>query len=208
MDGNRFDDVTRTLARSGSRRQALKALAGSLVAAIAWPHRAEAARCPRGQRCRRICCSAGTTCCGSYCADLQTNLGNCGACGNDCSQQGGGACCGGICCSRYASTDSGCCNGVCPMEVDCGFETTNFYDPQGCTLGCTCTPPPGSDCPTGCGTPTADGCVCDPNQQFCTGNVSGCRDLRVDAYNCGSCGNVCGGGLIPTGTCVNGECVL
>jgi hypothetical protein len=39
MDSNRFDDLTRTLAQGTSRRQALKALGGSLLAALV-PHSA------------------------------------------------------------------------------------------------------------------------------------------------------------------------
>jgi hypothetical protein len=43
MDGNRFDDLTRALAATRSRRQVLKGLAATAVAAIAGPHAAGAA---------------------------------------------------------------------------------------------------------------------------------------------------------------------
>jgi hypothetical protein len=47
-----------------------------------------------------ICCGSGRSCCGSYCADLASDVYNCGACGNVCRQPGPneyGACVSGKC---------------------------------------------------------------------------------------------------------------
>jgi hypothetical protein len=50
-------------------------------------------------------CPPGWRCCGSGCADIESDPGNCGSCGNRCSS--GQTCCNGRCCSGP------CCDGKC-----------------------------------------------------------------------------------------------
>jgi hypothetical protein len=60
-------------------------------------------------------CAPGLTDCGGYCADLQTDDNNCGACGNYCILFDP-VCQGGSCCAPTAfscSDDEDCCSGNC-----------------------------------------------------------------------------------------------
>lgn len=135
------------------------------------------------------CCASGEVCCGNtYCTELASDFGNCGACGYECAPPGPwelGACIDGRCeywCADYAVD----CQGVCAvLELDdnnCGAcgnvcpEETPY-----CVWG-VC-----SECPGG--------------QTKCDGV---CVDLNTDVFNCGACGYVCSG---PNEYCDGGVCV-
>jgi hypothetical protein len=66
---DRFDSLSRAMARGMSRRQAVKGLAaamGGAVVAAALPASAGAVNCPRGlgfRKCGSSCCVPGTVCC-------------------------------------------------------------------------------------------------------------------------------------------------
>jgi len=92
MDGQRFDDLTRALGATRSRRQVLRALAGAAAAALTGAaHRrpAAAADCGRdGEPCG--CCRGGLTCTnGTCCPDERACNGACCPSGHRCE---GGAC--------------------------------------------------------------------------------------------------------------------
>jgi hypothetical protein len=140
-----------------------------------------------------VCCSAGLSSCGSYCADLVNDPYNCGACGYVCDEPGPyefGACIDGHC--EYACAEGAAyCNGFC---------TFLSWDPNNCG-GC------GNVCPESApycaeGVCT-DSAPCPGAQTRCSGV---CYDLNNDPNNCGaSCATrmVCG----QFETCTGGVCV-
>ncbi len=184
MDPHRFDALTRSLARSRSRRHLARMAGAALLSALGLDglqSGADARVCRIvGERCddRLLCCGPGHVCvrgrcacgagytdCGGGCVDLSTDTANCGACGNVCDQ--GTACCNGICCRNDYDV---CCGGECTdleySDVNCG--------------GC------GQECPAGL---------------RCCG--SRCRDLTDDDARCGGCSHDC---ATRGGTCENERC--
>jgi hypothetical protein len=79
------------------------------------------------------CCAAWQDCCGNYCADLDTDIHNCGACGDACDDpgiNGYAVCVSGTCqyffCSpatdyMWDSSNCGRCGNVCPFGTACAF---------------------------------------------------------------------------------------
>ena len=87
-----------------------------------------------------FCCRTGQTACGSYCADLANDPGNCGTCGSACPEPGPleyGACVDGEC--RYTCFARAVyCDGACTfLDADddncggcgivCGDNSTCYY---------------------------------------------------------------------------------
>ncbi len=165
--------------------------------------------CPSGQICYGGACSgtcgdgkSGQTTCGgeggpSYCANLQSDNANCGACGKACP------------------SDQVCANGTCresctPDQTKCGGEGGPAYcanlqsDNANCGI-----------CGKTCGTLSsciAGACVaqCTQNQLTCIPDAGTpyCTDYLSDNANCGGCGKacpsnkpVCAGGICSDGTC-------
>lgn len=134
-----------------------------------------------------ICCGNGTVCCGNYCADLEGDPYNCGACGRVCEDPGPwemGACIFGECWYQ-------CVEGAVYCNGNCTFLD---WDPYNCgECGNVC-PESASYCRQGiCG-------VCPAGQVLCGDS---CVDLASDPDNCGACGSVCGG---ATPYCSQGAC--
>lgn len=158
-----------------------------------------------------VCCAAGQTSCGSYCADLAFDPDNCGACGNVCADPGPyekGMCVYGQC--EYA-----CYEGAVDCDGRCTFVE---WDPNNCgACGNVCEGPNSScyqgtcshctpSCPEGwCGGDGCGGvCAC-PSGMYCEQNgwcyadcvfpfiLCGgvCVDPTSDRYNCGGCGVQC-----------------
>lgn len=76
-------------------------------------------------------CAVGLTNCGGFCTDLSTDHGNCGACGNRCSQVCGPDCnCVAGTCTRYCGGGLTNCGNVC---VDLLNDGTNC---GGCGIVC------------------------------------------------------------------------
>jgi hypothetical protein len=169
-----------------------------------------------------LCCGAGQTSCGNYCADLANDPYNCGACGYACDQPGPyeyGACLDGEC--RYACVEGAadCGDGACtPLWSDpnncgacgnvCGGPNPSCY--QGACSHCTGYCPEGwcggDGCGGECACPSGTYCesnwcysICAPGQTWCD---PACVDLSSDSYNCGACGNVCEPGFV----CSSGAC--
>jgi hypothetical protein len=124
--------------------------------------------------CGTACCDPSTpNCCGSTCTDLQTDVNNCGSCGNICP--GGDTCVAGQCVSQETCTGQVCGEFVagCDNNVNCFcFETAEGG--SACTANFFCSNPTcntSADCPAGtvctvntcCDTPTCGGAACTPD---------------------------------------------
>ncbi len=189
MDAQRFDNLTRALARRTSRRAVLRraasgAAGGLLVGAGI---RAAAAQ---------AVCADGQTDCGGVCVDLLTDLNNCGLCGAVCeSGLVAVACIAGECVRTSCPAALTTCGDDpnLPYEEHC-FDLSS--DPSNCgACGNACA---SGVCSGGVCAPAA-GEVCAEGQADCGGV---CVDTCCDNNNCGACGNVCGDGL----TCFEGIC--
>jgi hypothetical protein len=108
----------------------------------------------------RILEDAGTACDG---VDLQTDLNNCGMCGNVCI---------------FTGADAMCVKGECAIGECHEDRYNNDGDPDnGCEYACA---------------PAADGLeICDNRDNDCDGVVDNGFDLTTDSENCGVCGNAC-----------------
>lgn len=160
------------------------------------------------------------TCGGSVCVDLDTDLDDCGACGNacpstavceagSCSCSGAMSLCGDTCVdtqsdpSHCGQCDTRCAAGSACSQGQCDCLGTL----EACGGACVDT---GSD-PAHCG---ACDKACDPSQVCLDGSCSdGCGDLTqcgqacvdtaTNAFHCGQCDNACLDGL----ECRDGACV-
>jgi hypothetical protein len=141
MDGSRFDQLARALARGRTRRGilgGLAALAGGAVTA----NRAGAVICPPGQYAgsggRCLCkltgrppgangcpCGAGQTNCSGTCVNLSSDLANCGSCGNACPGVPNGVpvCIGGGCDIECALAADPCGGECCGDGEFCEADT-------------------------------------------------------------------------------------
>ena len=178
---HQFDVLTRVFASCTSRRKALALLAAMTVT---------------GSRPGRVAaqgdastCEAGLTDCGGVCVDLQSDMNNCGACGE-------------VCESGLVPVEcrSGVCERAnCPVGIEyCGIEDgcrDLTSDPEHCGA---CANPCASGVCSG-GVCAADGGTCAEGQTDCGGI---CVDTCCNNSHCGACGNVC-----PSGTsCFEGIC--
>ena len=134
METQRFDDFVRSWAAGGTRRAALRLLAGGGLAALLAGRPGEAAAdCPRRRRCGQDCCRSEEVCLGGRCRAK----GPCGdapclgkRCGSDedfcfctSSVEGIGFCLDGFAasCTRYEPCTSSrqCPDGLCLATADC-----------------------------------------------------------------------------------------
>ncbi len=152
-------------------------------------------------------CPSGQTTCAGICVNTQTNVSNCGSCGNACpiAPNATPSCAGGNC-SLVCNAGYGDCN---INSVD-GCEASVLSDVNNCGA---C----GNICPTPAnGTRTCTngtcGVSCNPGFANCDNNsANGCEvNLNTSSSNCGACGNVCqaqGASTCgTTGTCQAGVC--
>ena len=133
----------------------------------------------------QVCPIGQAQCAGGTCANLATDVQNCGSCGAACGS-------GQIC-------EAGICTGAaaCPSGQSlCGGACRNLAtDPQNCgSCGRTCAP--GQTCAAGV---CAGAATCPSGQSLCGG---ACDNLATDPQNCGSCGRTCA----PGQTCAAGVC--
>ena len=129
------------------------------------------------------CLLQGKRTCSGACADLSSDVFNCGSCGNICDQ--GFKCIGGQC-------SLGCAQGYDECRYDCVNLKT---DPENCgDCGISCDTNKNQVCKNGLCACKGDMLICDPKV--------GCSDVDSNPKQCGSCNNVCS----PTETCVQGHC--
>jgi hypothetical protein len=183
MDEQRFDLLTRTIAASRSRRQAI-ALLGGFIAVSLSSRRALAAQ-------DQSSCATGLTYCpdAGACVDLQSDLNNCGACGS-------------VCESELVPVD--CRDGEC-VRANCvvGQEYCGAVD--GCR-DLSNDPAHCGACANACASGVCTGGVCDPGGGGCAPGQAECDGVCVDTccnnQHCGACGNVC----TPPFTCFEAVC--
>jgi hypothetical protein len=141
-----------------------------------------------------LCAHCGAqACCNNVCVDTNTDMNNCGACGNACLPGPSPECVMGMCgCSgnsgqACAAGDTCCTNGCKKLLTDatnCGECGKKCTGNQTCTNGqCSC-----------------GGATC-TGTQICCNNA--CVDKNTDKNNCGFCGNQCQG---ASAVCTNGLC--
>jgi hypothetical protein len=169
--------------------------------------------CPAGIVCQNGVCGGGQITCPSpaktctdqvtgkvYCADIQHDPGNCGACGSVCPSNA-------ICTAGACQGGSGSSPGLaaCPGATGAPMCTSLLSDPSNCgACGTVC--PAGQSCFSGqCGTAPPPP-TCPPDLKTCGDAASGktyCTNLLYDSANCGACGMAC-----PAGNaCQNAVCV-
>jgi len=152
-------------------------------------------------------CSPIETDCSGECKNLQTDVSNCGTCGNACSS--GQICCSGQCVNPTALTTCGicsnncasqgfdlCCNGQCRSTTgltSCGVCSNNCLS-QGANLCCNGVCKIASAL-TSCGSCSND-CT---SLGLCCGTT--CADIN-SPQTCGSCTNQC----TPGKSCCSGQC--
>ncbi len=203
MGPSRFDELTKALARSTSRRQALRAIAAAVGGLLGLGGVGTAlANCkPNGIGCNisSQCCSGG--CCHGTCTDLGTTT-NCGACGHQCAA--GQGCCGGTCTDLNTTQNCGACGHTCSAGQTCQngqcvsptttTGTTTTTSTTTSTTTTTTTPPPCMNFGGPCGVNTdlcCSGLFCN-NGFCCPSGMEGCPP-----GGCCSPGSIC---------CGNGEC--
>lgn len=122
-------------------------------------------------------CIAGNEC-GSTCVDKQSDVNNCGTCGNKCV--------GAVGCKMGACE---CPANLALCGATCVDTQTNGSHCGGCGLKCAV------------GAPCMGGkCACSADKpDICSGT---CVSLQTDKTHCGTCTKVCGAG----DTCTNGVC--
>jgi len=135
--------------------------------------------------CEDRLCPAPRLACGDACVDPETDVANCGACGNACAP--GVACVAGACECGPARAS---CDGAC---VELGSDPANC---GGCGRACD----PGTVCSTSAAGLTRCAAACDAGLTPCGG---ACVDLQADRYHCGACGTACAQGQ----GCVDGTCL-
>jgi len=151
--------------------------------------------------------------------DLQTDVNNCGTCGNVCP---GDACNTAVCENGQCTTETvdcddenACTDDTCDPDLGCQHTPVICDSDDACLID-TCDPDLGCqqtpvicDSNDVCITDTCDsslGCqqtpvTCtDPEQTCCSG--TGCTNLASDEANCGRCGRSCNDGE----TCCEGVC--
>ena len=176
-------------------------------------------------------CPSGTCDTGSTCVSTQTNMDNCGSCGNVCNTSKvshssnvtctSGSCKATACTSPYAlnnGTCNDCVSGYCYSSGSCLSTQTDMNNCGSCGTVCntskvshsssvSCTS--GSCKATACTSPytlSNGACVC-PSGTCDTGST--CVSTQTDMSNCGSCGNVCDTSKVShssTVTCTGGNC--
>lgn len=174
-------------------------------------------RCAEGyERCGAECVSPNLphAMCGGTCAVLQSDIANCGACGNACPEstrcvRGTCSCeetlCDGVCstlasdnancgaCGHACAATEYCAGGRCVCRRTCGTVCVDANnDPSNCGFcGRRC--PSDAPCVAGvCACPVVGFRPC----------AEGCTDTTSDPRNCGACGYECS----PIQRCVRGAC--
>lgn len=186
MDEHRFDNLTRSLGRAGSRRSVLKVLASGMTGgllALVGRQQSDAFIC----RQTGVLCGKDAQCCSGLCDDTT----------HRCLCPSGTVDCEGTC--QECCTADDCSEQTC-MTVACDSGSCAYSPIPGC-----CTSDDQCDDENPCTTDT-----CDQASNTCTHTAVGdntkcgetgvcCHGTCTDATaspNCGSCGATCGAGEI------------
>lgn len=225
MNHDRFDDLTRALASSASRRQALKLLGGGLLAALV--PGSVFAKGGSNSACSNFCAQvfgANTKAAGQCTSDATKGKGLCYECGpkSDGSQRLCGTTCIGPTqpCNGSCPSGSKLCDGSCiPNDQCCGGCIDDPCNRGTCQNG-TCVRTPticshGQFCVDGeCRSPCpaypgcTDACPC-PSGQTCQNGtcVATCPEGKVQLAN-GSCATPCTTPGASCGSCGSGVCTI
>jgi hypothetical protein len=197
-----FDEFSKSLAESCSRRESLRAFGALFAGAVLSRLPLSSAWGASSDTCKTFCkCRNKTqqnqclTACKACSGDTQRL---CGSCGSYVCCAAGYTCCSGSCVDRLEDPNNcGACGNVCepgPNEyADCLDGECVYTCVEGavrCNGTCTFLD---SD-PNNCG---ACGNVCGGTTPYCDGGTcsadNGCggADLLFDALNCGACGHQC-----------------
>ncbi len=230
MDSDRFDDLSRKLARPRSRREALR-LFGAAVAGLVVGKPADAA--PRSDKPKKCygggsLCTNAKQCCSGICTNRQcapeippecTVGTDCPGADTECQVR---TCTAGICGTQNLVAGTGCSSGLCDGNGQCvecltGADcASGVCENNACTPSCLNDPLLGEACAVGTGAClrsgvyvcTADGLgvVCDavagaPSAEICNGIDDDC-DGEVDE------GVICPPLPNATTACAGGNCVL
>jgi hypothetical protein len=186
MNPSNFDELTKALAASTSRRHALRLIATASVGALlglggvstafaghrrkSRRTRSSPSRTPKPNRdCAKWCAQVfgPNTPAASQCtSDAAHNKGPCKTCGSFSPSD--------ICCTKSNPPSGPCTGGIVAGCICSGCGTCNYSN---------------GTCPASC-----------PGGQNCCGGS--CKDLSNDATNCGACGTVCA----SDETCCSGQC--
>ena len=208
MDGQRSDDLTRSLAAGTTRRHALKLLAGGAVGAVAGLFRLGGAGATH-TACGRhhfASCRRDDQCCSGRCAGAEGEK-TCLCPATAPIECGGTRCCttGQTCCNgRCVDTDTnenhcGECNNDCDGGEVCRNGTCRCPAGHRCPAGTTCTAQEGvcraATCPAGTQACADNALIrCDPNTADCycftrSNGTTFCGD--ISASSCGTTGDRC-----------------
>jgi hypothetical protein len=156
-----------------------------------------------GQPCSASAACTSENCCSSTCANVFTDVNNCGGCGTVCSNDHAiPSCMGGSCQVTCLNPFRNCNNSATD-----GCEVNSATDVANCG---NCNQP----CGGANGTPFCTNGQCGLNCNFpfanCNGFLQdGCEiNVSTDSTNCNSCGNACPGRGLPTANaaCSGGAC--
>jgi hypothetical protein len=168
-----------------------------------------AAECCSGTCSGGVCgaealCAAGNTNCNGTCANLSSDVSNCGGCGAACSSNHNLPSCSSGNCFANCFTGFADCDGNARVN---GCETDVNSDPNSCG-GCSAACSSNHMATRTCGGGNCNG-ACAAGFADCNGNKrnDGCEiDLTTDANNCGACGTTCSSNHMATRTCGSGTC--
>jgi hypothetical protein len=190
MDGNRFDAVARSVASVSSRRDALYALTGFALAAVAGDT-AEAKKKHKKKK-KKKCKKFGATCgSNSACCQKQCCFGTCINAGEVCCQTLGGPTncpAGQVCCDPARSTDPGCA----PPGFTVCCQSTGAAHP----VNTTCCSSSAFGNGGACESPVFPHCCPPPIRACCEAGFPTCCVDALGPYCCAP-GFVC----CPTGCC-------
>ena len=214
MDGDRFDQFLRSLARSWPRRSLTRslaslALAGALVRDpfVAEANRKKKKKKRKKDRKKGECeprCGGGTLCCDDRCVNVVSDRNNCGACGKQCgvTELCRNAQCvpcdnpfalctvaGDVQCVdvRTDRNNCGSCGNICPKDPSNAARDFVCQGGQCVCSGTVCTN--GRCCPANFNVCVGEGTSCCPTDfpQVCPSGI-----CCPAGYNCGgTCGQDC-----------------
>lgn len=199
MDGQRFDELTKALARGSSRRRVLRGLAGGLVAAVAGAVAGttqEGAAAPPANKCGKLTCAAGETClkgpggaqccpsaqvCGKTClaASCQAPCQVCDPASGTCVAAANGTLCDAD--NDLCTVGDSCQNGVCVAGAPVVCPGTQVCRGGSCVCPNSCTSPQVLNTAT---------CACECPPTSCP------EGQTLDPVTC-----TCGGGVQCINTC-------